>query len=77
GGHGRRHAEQAVQDRAGQHATAASCVGQSDLLARGSRGMGSNTPMENSQDIERRLLDLEVKASFADDLLEQLNQIIV
>lgn len=32
--------------------------------------------MENSQDIERRLLDLEVKASFADDLLEQLNQII-
>lgn len=33
--------------------------------------------MENSQDIERRLLDLEVKASFADDLLEQLNQIIV
>ncbi len=39
--------------------------------------MGSNTRMENSQDIERRLLDLEVKASFADDLLEQLNQIIV
>jgi len=33
--------------------------------------------MENPQDIERRLLDLEVKASFADDLLEQLNQIIV
>jgi SlyX protein len=35
------------------------------------------TPMDNSQDIERRLLELEVKASFADDLLEQLNQIIV
>ena len=33
--------------------------------------------MENTQDIERRLLDLEVKASFSDDLLEQLNQIIV
>lgn len=39
--------------------------------------MGSNSAMENPQDIERRLLDLEVKASFADDLLEQLNQIIV
>ena len=46
-------------------------------LRTGLGGMGSNTPMENSQDIERRLLDLEVKASFADDLLEQLNQIIV
>ena len=33
--------------------------------------------MEPSQDIERRLLELEVKSSFADDLLEQLNQIIV
>ena len=33
--------------------------------------------MEPSQDIERRLLELEVKASFSDDLLEQLNQIIV
>ncbi|MBO1013128.1 SlyX family protein [Achromobacter sp. SD115] len=33
--------------------------------------------MDNSQDIERRLLELEVKASFSDDMLEQLNQIIV
>ncbi|KAG1386240.1 hypothetical protein G6F58_013863 [Rhizopus delemar] len=33
--------------------------------------------MEPSQDIERRLLELEGKSSFADDLLEQLNQIIV
>ena len=29
------------------------------------------------QDIERRLQELEIKSSFADDLLEQLNQIIV
>ncbi|WP_238914524.1 SlyX family protein [Achromobacter insolitus] len=33
--------------------------------------------MDNLQDIERRLLELEVKASFSDDMLEQLNQIIV
>lgn len=32
---------------------------------------------ENSPDVERRLMDLEVKASFADDLLDQLNQTIV
>ncbi|PPA73164.1 SlyX protein [Achromobacter spanius] len=33
--------------------------------------------MEPMQDIERRLQELEIKSSFADDLLEQLNQIIV
>lgn len=29
--------------------------------------------MENTQALERRLEDLEVKASFTDDLLDQLN----
>ena len=33
--------------------------------------------MDTTQDIERRLTELEIKASFADDMLEQLNQIIV
>ena len=32
---------------------------------------------DTTQDIERRLTELEIKASFADDMLEQLNQIIV
>ncbi|TXI19731.1 MAG: SlyX family protein [Roseateles sp.] len=33
--------------------------------------------MDPLQDIERRLTDLEVKASFAEDLVEQLNQVVV
>lgn len=32
--------------------------------------------MENTHDTEQRLTKLEVKASFAEDLLDQLNQII-
>jgi len=32
--------------------------------------------MNPSQDIERRLTELEIKASFADDLLDHLNQVI-
>lgn len=40
-------------------------------------GKGLIAAMEPMQDIERRLLELEVKSSFSDDLLEQLNQIIV
>jgi SlyX protein len=32
--------------------------------------------MENSQDIVQRLTELEIKASFADDLLEQLNDLV-
>ena len=32
--------------------------------------------METPDHIERRLTDLEVKASFAEDLLEQLNQTV-
>ena len=36
----------------------------------------SNSPMEISPHIERRLTDLEVKASFAEDLLEQLNHTV-
>jgi SlyX protein len=30
----------------------------------------------NSQDIDQRLTDLEIKASFTEDLVEQLNQVI-
>jgi SlyX protein len=33
--------------------------------------------MEKSHDTETRLTELEVKASFADDLLDQLNQTIL
>jgi SlyX protein len=32
--------------------------------------------METPPDTERRLIDLEVKASFAEDLLEQLNRTV-
>lgn len=33
--------------------------------------------MDTVQNIESRLVDLEIKASFTEDLVEQLNQIIV
>ena len=33
--------------------------------------------MENAAEIEKRLTDLEIKASFAEDLLDELNQVIV
>ncbi len=33
--------------------------------------------MENTRDIDSRLADLEIKASFAEDLLEQLDQVII
>jgi SlyX protein len=33
--------------------------------------------MQHRHDIERRLTDLEIKASFTEDSLDQLNQIIV
>lgn len=33
--------------------------------------------MELPQHIEQRLTDLEIKASFSEDLLDQLNQVIV
>lgn len=35
----------------------------------------SSTPSSN--EVDRRLMDLEIKSSFAEDLLDQLNQIIV
>lgn len=33
--------------------------------------------MNDIDDTERRLTDLEIKASYADDLLETLNQIVI
>ena len=33
--------------------------------------------MENPNNIEQRLTDLEIKATFTEDLLEQLDQVIV
>lgn len=33
--------------------------------------------MENPHDIEQRLTHLEIKATFTEDLLEQLDQVIV
>ena len=37
----------------------------------------SNRGMEHSHAIENRLTDLEIKATFGEDLLDQLNQIII
>ncbi len=39
--------------------------------------MVSNTPMDTTTRTEQRLTDLEIKASFAEDALEQLDKIIV
>jgi SlyX protein len=33
--------------------------------------------MEQSHNIEQRLTDLEIKASFTEDMVDQLNQVIV
>lgn len=33
--------------------------------------------MDTAQEIDKRLTDLEIKASFSEDLLEELNQVIV
>ena len=33
--------------------------------------------MQHPHDIDQRLTDLEIKASFTEDLLDQLNQVIV
>ena len=33
--------------------------------------------MEHSHSVDRRLTDLEIMASFSEDLLDQLNQVIV
>jgi SlyX protein len=35
------------------------------------------TNMGNTKDVEQRLTNLEIKASFSEDLLDQLNQVIV
>ena len=37
----------------------------------------SNRRMAHPQDIEQRLTDLEIKASFTEDMVDQLNQVIV
>ncbi len=40
--------------------------------------MSSNTPMDEDTDpIEHRLTALEIKASYAEDLLDRLNEIVV
>jgi SlyX protein len=39
--------------------------------------MVSNNGMESENPTERRLTELEIKASFAEDLLEQLDKVIV
>lgn len=36
----------------------------------------SNSGMEHPDNIDQRLIDLEIKASFNEDLLEQLNQVV-
>lgn len=37
----------------------------------------SNTPTPNDKATDQRLTDLEIKATYTEDLLEQLDQIIV
>jgi SlyX protein len=37
----------------------------------------SNTGMDQPQNTDNRLTDLEIKASFTEDLVEQLNQVII
>jgi SlyX protein len=37
----------------------------------------SNTPMNDLQDADRRLTELEIKATFAEDLLDHLNEQIL
>lgn len=44
---------------------------------RADRNFGSNTGMDKPNDTEQRLMELEVKASFTEDLLDQLDQVIV
>lgn len=39
--------------------------------------MRSNTPMASPEDTDKRLTDLEVKASFTEDLVDHLNELIV
>ena len=41
------------------------------------RQIMSNRGMDNPHNIEQRLTDLEIKATFTEDLLEQLDQVIV
>lgn len=38
--------------------------------------MASNRGMDNAEDIERRLTDLEIKASYNEDLVEHLNRLV-
>lgn len=45
--------------------------------ARGDGCLGSNTGMPTDDDIDRRLTDLEVKASFAEDTLDALNETLL
>lgn len=39
--------------------------------------MMSNTGMDHPSDTEQRLINLEIKASFTEDLLEQLDKVVV
>lgn len=38
---------------------------------------GSNSMMEHPHNTEQRLTDLEIKVSFTEDMVDQLNQVIV
>ena len=37
----------------------------------------SNTPMDQTNDTDQRLTNLEIKASFTEDQLEQLDKVII
>lgn len=40
-------------------------------------GFDSNQAMEHADPIDNRLTELEVKASYTEDMLDQLNQVVI
>ena len=39
--------------------------------------VSNSRPMDTEHDVDARLTELEIKASFAEDLVEELNQIVI
>ena len=45
-------------------------------MASAGSGLRSNSAMQDTSPLEQRLTDLEIKASYTEDLLDQLNLVI-
>ena len=43
----------------------------------GGRRLASNSAMPDTHELTARLIELEIKASFAEDLVDHLNQIVI